>query len=140
MFLVNDRGPLTQRKASVQKLKSKQLTEFIEKGALTDSNHVKKSDSSSENSSKSSNNGSAIDNSIIEGQKYSLINLGSNVIPTNDLGITEAPLLFVGKGSVRLAKGTTKLQDIIDSYKLFKEMHTELEFQNYIQEENADFM
>lgn len=128
---------MTKAKACVQKLKSKQLTEFIEKGAIKFKHNNKGATTPPKLMRHTTG---TIDNSIIEGQKYSLINLGTNMIPINDIGITEAPLLFVGKGTVRLEKGTSQLQEIIDSYKLFKEFQSDLEFQNYIQNENIALM
>lgn len=119
LFIVNNGGELLETKASVQKLKSKQLTDFIEKSQLFTNKDTKEkniritSDSS----------------------KYSVIKLGAD-----DVGGDEAPVLFVGRDAPNLTKGTSQLAEIILSYKMFKEMNVEEDYRDYVTEESVEFL
>lgn len=119
LCLVNNGGELLETKASVQKLKSKQLTDFIETSQL-----FTKKDSKKKNTSSSSNN-----------SNYAVIKLGAD-----DVGGDEAPVLFVGCGTPNLTKGTSQLAEIILSYKMFKEMNVDADYRDYVTEESVDFL
>lgn len=119
--LVNNGGKILETKASVQKLKSKQLTDFIEKSQLfttTESKEKKKKPKSSSIHS-----------------KYSVIKLGAD-----DVGGDEAPVLFVGRGTPIPTKGTSELAEIILSYKMFKEMNVVSDYRDYVTEQSVDFL
>lgn len=53
--------------------------------------------------------------------KFSIINLEPAMLGTDEM-VDEAPFLFVGKSS--FVNPTQNLQDIIESYKVFKEIST----------------
>lgn len=119
MFIVNDGGKLLETKTSVQKLKSKQLTDFIEKSQLF-TNQDPKAKNAKSTPGKS---------------KYSIIKLSAN-----DVGGDEAPVLFVGRGTPNLTKETSRLAEIILSYKMFKEMSVDGDYRDYVTEESVDFL
>lgn len=56
------------------------------------------------------------------------------------MGGDEAPVLFVGRGTPNLAKGTSQLAEIMLSYKMFKEMTMDGDYRDYVTEENVDFL
>lgn len=53
----------------------------------------------------------------------------------------ESPILFVGKDSVKMdTKSAEQLQNIMESYKVFRELNSDAEVSDYVTEETVDFM
>lgn len=68
-------------------------------------------------------------------QKYSIINLEPAIFGIDEI-VEEAPLLFVGKNSFKLVGPTQNLEEIIESFKMFKEIN-ENEDHDYLIEDNV---
>lgn len=104
--LVNGSSSLSKKKATVKSLTSKRLSDFLD---------------ASNNSIKDLENrevSSQVAASKPKIEKYSIIDLEPVMFGTNEM-VDEAPLLFVGKTNVN---PTENLQDIIESYKIFREI------------------
>lgn len=94
---------LSNKTATVKSLTSKRLSDFLD----ASSNLIK----------------DPVNHEVADSkptfEKYSIINLEPALFQTDEI-VDEAPLLFVGKTSV--ANPAQNLQDIIESYKIFKEI------------------
>lgn len=112
---------LSNKTATVKSLTSKRLTDFLEN-----------SNKSIEDQTNHSVSSSKISNNVKTYDKYSIINLEPTMFETDEI-VNEAPLLFVGKESS--VNPTQNLQEIIESYKIFKEI-TSIEDKEYLIEEN----
>lgn len=108
---VNDGGTLLQTKASVKKLKSKKLTDFIE-------------------NSTGFNVTTAAERQLSDQQLLQNAHEEIPVLCIRRGGTTKA----------KLKKNSQKLQEILMSYKIFKAENSEHDFPDYITEENVDFM
>lgn len=109
---------MTQSKASVQKLNSKQLTEFLKKSEMTISSE-----------------GIFCLSTELPGANFICL---VDVLSKKDL--LEEPVLIVGKDTMRLEQGAHRLAEIIESYKIFKQMNADGDFQDYVTAESVDFM
>lgn len=98
---------LSNKKATVKSLTSKRFTDFLDNTSESMKDSVV-------NPERSSN----IAESKPTFEKYSIIHLEPKLFEPDEI-VDEAPLLFVGKDSV---DPTQNLQDIIESYRLFKDI------------------
>lgn len=129
----------------MQKLKSQQLSDFINKTDCLSLHHHHQNNIVTSTAEPTALN----PNQSVNYQKYSLFKLDNTSSSGNNSGGNntteslydeeEAPLLFVGKESLQLDHQTKQLQDIIHSYKIFKELYTEDQFAEFVNEEHVDF-
>lgn len=101
MFLLVNGGSLGNKKATVKSLTSTNLTNFVE----------------ASNNLESANREVSSNQTTIE--KCSIINLNPSLFSTDEI-VDEAPLFFVGKTTN--VNPTQNLQQIIESYRIFKEI------------------
>lgn len=96
---------LSNKKATVKSLTSKRLSDFLDDSnkSITDGHQVPSERTDSQTTF----------------EKFSIINLEPTLFGTDEI-VDEAPLLFVGTAST--VSPTKHLQDIIESYKVFKEI------------------
>lgn len=141
---MNPTGALANSKASVQKLKNKRLTDFINDVAanIPDPPYFIASSSSSAAaavvaSTSSSSYSSATQkqqqqpSGLVRYKPFSLIDLErEQILKQYQLGDDEPPLLFVGRRTLKIRKDSPQLQEIVDSYMTFKELTIEADYQN----------
>lgn len=97
---------LSNKKATVKSLTSKRLTDFLE----DTKNSYKANDDVAP---------SIISNNVTDSHKHSVLNLESTSFGMEEM-VDEAPVLFVG--STSLVNHSQNLHDIIESYRIFKEI------------------
>lgn len=99
---------LSNKTATVKSLKSKRLTDFLE--------DTKKAYKDQPNHEVSPSN---ITPSVTDSDKNSILNLEPATFETDEMG-DETPVLFVGNKN--FVKSSQNINDIMESYKNFKEM------------------
>lgn len=116
---VNNAGTLTHSKATVKKLKHKQLATFIARSDV-----LAGTDASGATAASASASAHVPPKKpeYIRGKKHSLIEMGPPFVQRIELTGDEMPFLFVGKKLVRFERGSPEVQQIVDSYMLFKEL------------------